>query len=85
MSDWLTSATQYFHLADVYLQTERAEQAKPLFAKAYHIYSQVGSPYADITFQRLSQACGSEEAANAYLATRAQGSAVAGGARSAEH
>jgi tetratricopeptide (TPR) repeat protein len=67
MGDWVTSANQYVNLAVVYLQTNRPEQAKPLLARAYLIFTKVGSPNAQSAAAALVQACGSVEAANAYL------------------
>jgi tetratricopeptide (TPR) repeat protein len=66
--DRLTSANQYINLGSLYLQIDQAEDAKPLLARAYLLFSQLGSPHANTAAQGLVEACGSVGAANAYLA-----------------
>jgi len=61
-------ASTWTNMGLLYMQIERVEEAKPLLARAYLIFVQVGSPNADTAAQALVQACGSVEAANAYLA-----------------
>ena len=72
MGDWLTSANQYTNLGVVYLKKDRAEEAKPLLARAYLIFAKVGSPSAKSAASALVRACGSVEKANAYLDKLAQ-------------
>jgi tetratricopeptide (TPR) repeat protein len=68
LGDWVTSANQYTNLGILYLQTDHLEQAKPLLARAYLIFAQVGSPNAETAANALVQAFeGSVDAANAYL------------------
>jgi hypothetical protein len=55
------------NLASVYLQTDCVEKAKPLLAWAYLVFTRMGSPNAEWAFQELVGACGSVDAANAYL------------------
>jgi tetratricopeptide (TPR) repeat protein len=55
------------NLGLLYLQTERMQEAKPLFARAYSIFAQLGSPHAQTAANALVRACGSVDAANAYL------------------
>ena len=51
------------------LQTNRTEQAKILLARAYLIFTQISSPYAQTAANALIQAFdGSTDAANDYLA-----------------
>ncbi len=61
-------ATTWTNLGLAYLQTDRSEEARPLFARAYLTLSRMGSPDAGTALRGLSRACGSDEAAEAYLA-----------------
>jgi tetratricopeptide (TPR) repeat protein len=67
LGDRLTSANQYGNLGILYLRTLRPEEARPLLGRAYLIFSQLGSPDAETAYDGLVEACGSAEAANAYL------------------
>jgi tetratricopeptide (TPR) repeat protein len=60
------------NLALVYLETGHEERARPFFARAYLIFSQLGSSSADTAAKGLVRACGSAEAADAYLAQIAE-------------
>jgi hypothetical protein len=60
-------ASTWTNMALAYLQTDRAEEAKPLLGQAYLVFSRLGSPHAETAYQGLVEACGSEDAANAYL------------------
>ena len=72
LGDWVTSANQYANLGILYLETGQDDEAKPLLARAYFIFSQVGSPHAETAAGALVRACGSVEAANVYLAQVAE-------------
>jgi hypothetical protein len=56
------------NIGELYLRTDRAEEAKPLLRQAYLVLSHLGSSHADIAAQRLAEACGSADAASAYVA-----------------
>jgi tetratricopeptide (TPR) repeat protein len=61
-------ASTWTNIGLVYLQTDRAEEAKPLLAQAYLVFAQLGSPHAQAAANALVQAFeGSVDAANAYL------------------
>ncbi len=55
------------NLGSVYLKTDRVKEAQSLLAQAHLAFARLGSPYADTSLQELTQACGSVEAAHAYL------------------
>jgi hypothetical protein len=60
-------------MALLYLQTDRTDEAKPLLARAYLIFAQIGSPNAQTAAKALLEACeGSQDAADAHLAQVAQ-------------
>jgi tetratricopeptide (TPR) repeat protein len=59
-------------IGGLYLRTGRAEEAKPHLRRAYLVFSHLGSPHADTAARALVEACGSVEAANAYLAEQFQ-------------
>jgi tetratricopeptide (TPR) repeat protein len=59
----------------LYMRTGRVEEAKPLLARAYLVLAELGSPDAQTAAGGLVRACGSVEAANAYLAQLAGGEA----------
>jgi len=61
-------ASTWTNMGLIYLQTDRIEEAKPRLARAYLAFARLGSPHADTAADALVQACGSAEAANAYLA-----------------
>jgi tetratricopeptide (TPR) repeat protein len=65
-------AQTWTNMALLYLETDRAGEAKPLLARAYSIFAQLGSPHAQTAASALVRACGSVDAANAYLAQLAQ-------------
>jgi hypothetical protein len=60
-------ASTWTNIALLYLRTRRAEEAKPLLGRACLVFSQLGSPHAETAGRALVEACGSAEAANAYL------------------
>jgi tetratricopeptide (TPR) repeat protein len=60
-------AQTWTNMALLYLETDRAGEAKPLLARAYSIFAQLGSPHAQTAANALVRACGSVDAANAYL------------------
>lgn len=61
-------AQTFGNLGLLYLQTDQTEEARPLLARAYLIFAKIGSPHAETAARALVQACGSAEAAEAYLA-----------------
>ena len=62
-------AENWTELGEFCLKTDRSEVAKPFFAYAYLVYARTGSPVSEIAAAAgLVYACGSLEAANAYLA-----------------
>jgi tetratricopeptide (TPR) repeat protein len=61
-------ASTWTNLGLLYLQTDQTEEARPLLARAYLIFARIGSPHAETAARALVQACGSAEAAEAYLA-----------------
>jgi tetratricopeptide (TPR) repeat protein len=61
-------ASTWANLGLLYLQTDQTEEARPLLARAYLIFAKIGSPHAETAARALVQACGSAEAAEAYLA-----------------
>ena len=65
-------ASTWANLGLLYLRTGRAEEGKPLLARAYRVLVQMGSPDAQAAAQALVRTCGSQEAANRYLAQIAQ-------------
>jgi Flp pilus assembly protein TadD len=67
MGDIPGQAGTWTNMGMLYLQTDRAEEARPLLARAYLVFAQIGSPDADTAARALARACGSVEAANAYL------------------
>jgi tetratricopeptide (TPR) repeat protein len=68
-------ASTWTNMALLYLETDRAEEAKPLLARAYSIFAQLGSPHTQTAANALVWACGSVDAANAYLVQLAEESA----------
>jgi tetratricopeptide (TPR) repeat protein len=62
-------AQTWGNLGILYLQTDRPDEAKPLLARAYLIFAQLGSPSQQTAANILVQAFdGDVDAANAYLA-----------------
>ncbi len=61
-------ATTWSNIGYTYLDTGRVEDAKPYFANAILTFARMGSPKLKNATAGLVEACGSHEAANAYLA-----------------
>lgn len=67
LGDFEGMASCYTNLGLACLQMGQGDAAKPLLGQACLILSWLGSDQADDVFEMLVDACGSEEAANAYL------------------
>jgi tetratricopeptide (TPR) repeat protein len=68
-------ASIWNNMALLYLEIDQVEEAKPLLVRAYSTFAQLRSPEAQNAANALVQACGSVDAANAYLAQLAEESA----------
>ncbi len=61
-------SSTWANMGSLYLQAGHVEEAKRLLANAYLVLSKLKHPDAQAASRALIQACGSVEAANAYLA-----------------
>lgn len=77
-------AATWSNLGLLYLRTGQAEEARPFLARAFLLFDQLGLPDAANIARALIQACGSVEAANAYLAQVQQAESAQGAAAAQE-